>query len=54
MSSSKAVCPIMNVEIDKKTARRKQWVRVFNGKTIFLCCDTCVKLFDKTPNKYTS
>lgn len=51
--SSKAMCPVMNTLIDKKTARSKQMVREFQGKKYFLCCQTCVTLFDKNPSAYT-
>lgn len=54
MSSSKAMCPVMNTLVDKKAARSKQMVREFQGKKYFLCCQTCVTMFDKTPNTYTS
>jgi YHS domain-containing protein len=49
---AKAICPVMNTQVDKKTARSKQMVRKFNGKEYFLCCETCVKLFDKNPADY--
>ncbi len=44
----------MDVPIDKKTARSKQMVREFKGKKYYLCCKTCVTLFDKNPAVYTS
>jgi YHS domain-containing protein len=52
--TAKAICRVMNVPIDTKTARSKRMVRVYDGKTYFLCCKTCVTLFDKNPNQYAS
>jgi YHS domain-containing protein len=49
---AKAICPVMDTLIDKKTARSQQMVRKFNGKEYFLCCQTCVKMFDKNPTDY--
>ena len=49
---AKAICPVMGSPVDKETARNKQMVRTFQGETVYLCCDTCVKLFDKEPARY--
>jgi YHS domain-containing protein len=42
-------CPIMDVNFK---ATKKTKVGVFNGGKIFLCCNTCAKLFKKNPEKY--
>jgi YHS domain-containing protein len=52
--SGKAICPVMNSDIDKKVARSKRLVRKINGREYFLCCQTCATLFDKNPSAYTS
>jgi len=49
---AKAICPVMNSPVDKKTARSKRLVRTFQGKSIYLCCQSCVTLFDKNPATY--
>lgn len=50
--AAKTVCVVMNTLIDKKTARSKQMVRKLHGNEYFLCCKTCVTLFDKNPRQY--
>ena len=51
---AKAICPVMNAVVDKKLARSKRMVRMFQGEATYLCCQTCVKLFDKDPAKYAA
>jgi YHS domain-containing protein len=48
-NSTKAVCPVMNVEIDKDKARK---VVEYKGKKYYLCCSSCVRKFEKDPDKY--
>lgn len=49
-----AICPVMNVKVNKQEAEAKGWVRHHKGQTIYLCCNTCAQLFDKDPDKYTA
>lgn len=42
-----AVCPIMGDEVDPKVATVE-----YNGKTIGFCCKSCIKKFNKDPEKY--
>ncbi len=50
--SEKSICPVMSTPVDTKQARSKRMVREYNGKKYYLCCQTCVKLFDKKPASY--
>lgn len=50
----KVLCPVMNVAVDKKSARSKRMIREFKSKKYYLCCKTCVVLFDKNPSVYTN
>jgi ferredoxin-NADP reductase len=49
----RAICPVTGDLIDKEEADTLGHVREYNGKKIYFCCATCVKLFDKNPDKYT-
>lgn len=40
------VCPVSNEEADSKI------VAEYNGKKVALCCKTCLKKFQKNPEKY--
>lgn len=51
--TAKTICPVMNSTVDMKTARSKQMVREFKARKYYLCCKTCVVLFDKSPAAYT-
>ncbi len=42
------VCPVSGEEIDSKITA------VYNGKTYGLCCKSCLKKFNKDPEKYVS
>ncbi len=47
-----AVCPVMHIPVNKSEAKAQGLVRSYKGKDYFLCCNTCVKQFDKDPTKY--
>lgn len=42
------VCPVSGEEVDNKITS------VYKGKTYALCCKTCLKKFNKDPEKYVS
>jgi YHS domain-containing protein len=46
--AEKAVCPVMRRPVDAKSAA----VRTYKGQTVYLCCTTCERLFDRNPDKY--
>lgn len=48
-----AVCPVTGDAIDTREAEKLGHFRDYNGQRIYLCCGTCVKLFDEDPQKYT-
>ncbi len=41
-----AVCPVMGDKIDK------QFYVDYEGKRVYLCCDSCPKKFEADPAKY--
>lgn len=47
-----AFCPVTGDVIDILEAKKLGHYRDYNGKQIYLCCATCVQLFDKHPEKY--
>lgn len=47
-----AVCPVTDDPIDTEVAKKHGWSRNYSGQLIYLCCATCVRLFDEDPNKY--
>lgn len=47
-----AFCPVTGDVIDILEAKNLGHYRDYNGKRIYLCCATCVQLFDKHPEKY--
>lgn len=48
----RAYCPVTSDLIDTREAEKLGHFRDYNGKRIYLCCATCVQLFDKHPEKY--
>ena len=48
-----AVCPVTGDAIDTAEAEKLGHFRDVDGKRIYLCCATCVQLFDKNPEQYT-
>lgn len=49
---NQATCPITGDLVDTREAEKLGHVREYNGKKVYLCCATCVHLFDKDPAKY--
>lgn len=47
-----AVCPVTGDAVDRQEAEAHGRVREFEGTNYYLCCNTCVQLFDKDPGKY--
>ncbi len=46
-------CPVTGDAIDTREAEKLGHFRDVNGKRIYFCCATCVKLFDENPEEYT-
>lgn len=51
-SEQLAVCPVMHRNVDKEEAETLGYVREYNGEKVYLCCATCVQLFEENPSKY--
>ena len=47
-----AVCPVMDVAVNKEEAKAHGLMRVYKDKTYYFCCNTCTGLFDKDPDNY--
>lgn len=47
-----AVCPVMDIEVNKKDAEQLGHVRTYNGKKYYFCCPSCLADFDKNPSSY--
>ncbi len=47
-----AICPVMHVAVNKEKAAAHGLTRTYQGKTYYLCCNTCATAFDKDPKKY--
>jgi len=47
-----AMCPVMDMAVSKHHAEENGLVREYQGKTLYLCCNTCTGLFDKDPARY--
>ena len=46
-------CPVMKgIPINKEESEENGWVREYNGKEIYLCCNGCVEQFDAEPEVY--
>lgn len=50
--NDKAVCPVMDMEVNKKQAESDDLARTLNGQKVYLCCKDCAELFDTEPEKY--
>lgn len=48
-----AVCLVTGDVIDKVEAEKLGHFRDYDGNRAYLCCATCVRLFDENPEKYT-
>ncbi len=47
-----AICPVMNIPVNKNEAKAHGLVRTYKEEEFYLCCNTCTQLFDKDPRKY--
>jgi Cu2+-exporting ATPase len=47
-----ATCPVMGVKINKKEAEDKGLMLEYEGKKYYVCCNHCVEIFNKHPEKY--
>lgn len=46
-------CPVMiGITINKEESEDNGWVREYNGKKIYFCCNGCVEQFDSDPEEY--
>lgn len=46
-------CPVMiGIPINKEESEENGWVREYNGKKIYFCCNGCVEQFDSDPEEY--
>ena len=50
--SDKPICPVMHIPVSKKEAVTKGLVREYEGKTYYLCCQSCESMFDINPQQY--
>jgi Cu2+-exporting ATPase len=48
-----AVCPVMNVKVNKAEAVRKGLTRQTKNGSVYLCCDSCATTYDENPEKFT-
>ena len=47
-----AICPVTGDAIDTAEAEKLGHFKDVDGKRIYLCCASCVQLFDKNPEQY--
>lgn len=52
--NTQAICTVTGDIVEKQEAEQVGHVRDYNGKKYYFCCNTCVKLFDKNPEKYAT
>ena len=52
--TTQAICSVTGDIVEKQEAEQVGHVRDYNGKKYYFCCNTCVKLFDKNPEKYAT
>lgn len=43
-----AVCPVMNIEVSKRTAAEHGLIRIQDGETHYLCCEECANSFSES------
>ncbi|HKR81376.1 MAG TPA: YHS domain-containing protein [Candidatus Saccharimonadales bacterium] len=48
----RAICPVTGDAVDRQEAEALGYVREYNGQKYYFCCATCVRLFDKNPQRY--
>lgn len=52
--TTQAVCIVTGDVVEKQQAEQVGHVRDYTGKKYYFCCNTCVTLFDKSPDKYAA
>ena len=40
------------VAVDKEEAEKRGWVKEYQGKKYYLCCESCIGMFDQDPEEY--
>ena len=53
LDDTQAICPVTGDVVVKAEAEALGHSRQYNGQAYYLCCATCVQLFEKNPEKYT-
>ena len=53
-TATQAICSVTGDVVEKQEAEAIGHTRDYNGKKYYFCCNTCVKLFDKNPEKYAT
>lgn len=48
----KAICPVMHIPLSKAEATKNGLTRNYQGKTFYLCCETCANQWNKDPEQY--
>lgn len=51
--ATQAICIVTGDVVNKQEAENAGHVREHNGHSYYFCCNTCVQLFEKNPDKYT-
>lgn len=51
--ATQAICIVTGDVVNKQEAEDTGHVREHNGHSYYFCCNTCVQLFEKNPEKYT-
>jgi len=53
-TKTQAICTVTGDVVNKQEAEAAGHTRDHNGKKYYFCCNTCVHLFDKNPEKYAT
>ncbi len=53
-SAELAMCPVMNIAVNKGEAKAHGLTRIHKGETYYFCCNMCTDSFDKNPGKYVA
>jgi ferredoxin-NADP reductase/YHS domain-containing protein len=52
--ATQAICTVTGDVVNRQDAEDAGHVREHNGRTYYFCCNTCIQLFEKNPEKYAS
>lgn len=48
-------CPVMEgILVDKEEAEANGRVREYEGNKYYLCCDSCITMFEMSPEQYAN